>query len=315
MRTTSESDVLSMADLDAGTVAAVLAEAARLKRAPRGVQLRHHLLALIFEKPSLRTRVSFEVAMHELGGGCVVLRPEEIQMGMRETIGDIAQYLSRNVTVAALRVFAHATLEQFAAAATIPVINALSDREHPCQALADLLTIREHRGRLQGLQIAYLGDGNNVCHSLLLAGALTGVSVTAACPRGYEPDAAVLKQALSLGRPRGAVMRVVRDPAEAVRGADAVYTDVWTSMGQEREAAVRRRLFKPYQVNAALMRKAPEALVLHCLPAHRGEEITDEVIDSPQSVVFDQAENRRHAQKALLLYVLGALPVRRGVKR
>ncbi len=301
-------DILSVGDLSTEALEAVLAEAARLKRSPRGTQLRNHYLALIFEKPSLRTRVSFEVAMHELGGGCVVLRPEEIQMGKREAIGDIAAYLSRNVTVAALRVYAHSTLEEFAAAATIPVINALSDHEHPCQALADLMTIKEHAGRLRGLHIAYLGDGNNVCHSLMLAAGRAGVSVAVACPAGYEPSGTVVAQARAAGAPHGAKMLVLRDPRAAVRGADAVYTDVWTSMGQEREAQVRRKLFKPYQVNRTLLAHAPKALVLHCLPAHRGEEITDDVIDSAQSVVFDQAENRRHAQKALLLHVLGMLP-------
>lgn len=299
--------LLSVGDLTSAALQAILERSLALKRAPRAPLLAQHSLALIFEKPSLRTRVSFEVAMQELGGACVVLRPDEIQMGQRETIADIAAYLSRNVTVAALRVFAHGTLTQFAAAARIPVVNALSDWEHPCQALADVLTVREHCGRLAGVRLAYIGDGNNVCHSLLLAGALSGMQVRVACPAGYEPQAAVVAQARALGAAHGALIEIGHDPVAAVTGAAAVYTDVWTSMGQEQETAVRKQLFMPYQVNEQLMAHAPEAIVLHCLPAHRGEEITDAVIDSARSVVFDQAENRRHAQKAVLLHVLGLL--------
>lgn len=298
---------LSVGDVTATTLQTMLERSLALKRAPRSPLLAQHSLALIFEKPSLRTRVSFEVAMQELGGTCVVLRPDEIQMGQRETIADIAAYLSRNVTVAALRVFAHRTLTQFAAAAQIPVVNALSDWEHPCQALADVLTVREHCGRLAGVRLAYIGDGNNVCHSLLLAGALGGMHVRVACPPGYEPQAAVVAQAQALGKAQGAVIEIGHDPVAAVTGAAAVYTDVWASMGQEQEAAVRKQRFMPYQVNESLMAHAPTAIVLHCLPAHRGEEISDGVIDSARSVVFDQAENRRHAQKAVLLYVLGLL--------
>ncbi len=298
---------LSAGDVTAATLQAMLERSLALKRAPRSPLLAQHSLALIFEKPSLRTRVSFEVAMHELGGTCVVLRPDEIQMGQRETIADIAAYLSRNVTVAALRVFAHGTLTQFAAAAQMPVVNALSDWEHPCQAVADVLTVREHCGRLAGVRLAYIGDGNNVCHSLLLAGALGGMHVRVACPPGYEPQAAVVAQAQALGKAQGAVIAIGHDPVAAVTGAAAVYTDVWASMGQEQETAVRKQRFMPYQVNEQLMAHAPDAVVLHCLPAHRGEEITDGVIDSARSVVFDQAENRRHVQKAVLLYVLGLL--------
>ena len=303
-KVTARRNVLSVADLTAETFAALLADSRRLKRRPLTNDLRGRALALIFEKPSLRTRVSFDVAMLELGGACVVLRPDEIQMGKREAIRDVAAYLSRNVSIAALRVFAHQTLVEFAQHADIPVINALSDQEHPCQALADMLTILEHKQRLAGIRIAYIGDGNNVCHSLLLASALTGASMTVVCPAGYEPDRSVVRRARTLGAPHGSVIEVRHDPAAAA-GADVVYTDVWASMGQEAQAKARKRVFAPYQVNRALLATAPEAIVLHCLPAHRGEEITAEVLDGPQSVVFDQAENRRHAQKALLRYVTG----------
>lgn len=308
MSTDHRQDILSIADIAPAAMRAILDAGLRLKRAPHGTALSGECLALIFEKPSLRTRVSFELAAHELGGACIVLRPDEIQMGKREAICDIAAYLSRNVTIAALRVFAHDTLQKFAAAATIPVINALSDREHPCQALADVMTVLEHKGTLAGVRLVYVGDGNNVCHSLLLAAGSTGMHMTVACPQGYEPDAAIVTQAQSLGAAHGAVISVTHDPYVAATGADVIYTDVWASMGQEAEAAARRNVFAPFQVNRALLqRAAQDAIVLHCLPAHRGEEITDDVIDSPQSVVFDQAENRRHVQKAVLLYALGKL--------
>lgn len=303
-------DLLSIADLPPLALQAILAASRELKHASQATLLSGETLALIFEKPSLRTRVSFELAMQELGGRCIVLRPDEIQMGQREAVKDIAAYLSRNVTVAALRVFAHACLEEFAAAATIPVINALSDREHPCQALADLLTIQEHKGRLDGLRLVFVGDGNNVCHSLLLAAASTGMHMTVACPAGYEPDATVVAHASKLAAAHHATITITHDPMAAVTGADVLYTDVWASMGQEAERERRRVIFAPFQLNRRLVvRAAADAIVLHCLPAHRGEEITDDVIDSPQSVVFDQAENRRHVQKAVLLYALGKLHV------
>lgn len=299
--------LLSITDLAPGTLTDMLEKSIVLKRSPASDVLKGHTLALIFEKPSLRTRVSFELAMHELGGRALVLRPDEIQMGKREAVKDVAAYLSRNVTTAALRVFHHDTLTEFARYASIPVINALSDREHPCQALADLMTVLEHKKILAGLRIAYLGDGNNVCHSLMLAAAMTGVSVTVACPPGYEPGGQIMEKANRTGEPLNAVCTVVNDPDQAVADADVVYTDVWTSMGQETETEMRRREFAGFQLNSERLALAPGAIVLHCLPAHRGEEITDAVIDGPQSVVFDQAENRRHAQKAVLLYVLGLL--------
>ena len=263
-------------------------------------------LAMIFEKPSLRTRVTFEAGMTQLGGHAIYLAPSDIGLGTRESIPDAARNLSRWVNVIMARTFAHATVTELAAHATIPVINALSDQEHPCQALADFLTILEHQGTVAGLPLAYVGDGNNVCHSLLLLGALLGARLTVGCPPGYTPDALIVDRARTEAAKNGGEIRIEEDPQTAVQGAAVVYTDVWTSMGSETEAEERRRVFPPYQVNAALLAHAdPEAIVLHCLPAHRGEEITAEVLDGPQSVVLDEAENRLHVQKALLLELLG----------
>jgi len=296
--------VLSVTDLSAEEIDVILKDAIRLKKQPLSDDLKGHFLALIFEKPSLRTRVSFEIAIQEQGGGSLVLPPSAIQMGKREAIKDVAAYLSGNVTAATLRVFDHQTLVKFAEHATIPVINALSDIEHPCQALADIMAVLQHKGSLEGKRLMFIGDGNNVCHSLLLAGALTGLSVTVACPEGYEPDEKILTQARKIGVKKGAEFVVTNNPHEAAKNADAIYTDVWASMGQEDETAARKKIFQPFQLNSELLALAPEAIVMHCLPAHRGEEITDAVIDGPQSVVFDQAENRRHAQKALLRFLL-----------
>ena len=296
--------VLSVTDLSADEIDMILVEAIRLKKQPLSDDLKGHFLALIFEKPSLRTRVSFEIAIQEQGGGSLVLPPSAIQMGKREAIKDVAAYLSGNVTAATLRVFDHQTLVKFAEFATIPVINALSDVEHPCQALADVMTVLEHKGALKEKRMMFVGDGNNVCHSLLLAGALTGLSVTVACPNGYEPSDEILAKARELGEKSGAKFVVTHNPQEAAENADAIYTDVWASMGQEDEIEKRKQIFKDFQLNSELLKLAPNAIVMHCLPAHRGEEITDDVIDGPQSVVFDQAENRRHAQKALLRHLL-----------
>ncbi|MEN9937064.1 MAG: hypothetical protein RLZZ387_3643 [Chloroflexota bacterium] len=263
-------------------------------------------LALVFEKPSLRTRVAFEAGMSQLGGHGSYLSANDIDMGGRESVPDVARNLSRWVQAIAARVFKHSTVETLARYASIPVINALSDREHPCQALADMLTLHEHFGRVRGLRLAYLGDGNNVCNSLLLMGATLGVSVSVGCPQDYRPDPEILRLAEERAAESDATITVTASPAEAVAGADAVYTDVWASMGQEHEAARRRPVFQPYQLNAELMGQAAHgALAMHCLPAHRGEEVTAEVIDGPQSVVFDQAENRLHVQKALILTLLG----------
>ncbi len=295
-------DLLSMADLSPGELDLVLREALMFKESLRRGQvepsLRGKLVALIFQKPSTRTRVSFEAAVHHLGGKPVVLNASDIQLGRGETVSDTGKVLSRYVHAIALRTFAQEEVEELARAAEVPVINALTDLEHPCQVLADLLTIRERFGKLAGIRLAYLGDGNNVANSLALGCALAGMRYTAACPPGYEPDAGVLSMARKLAGEE--TIRVVNDPREAVRGSQVIYTDVWVSMGQE-DTPRRRNDLAPYQLNRELLEAADEeAVVMHCLPAHRGEEITDEVLDGPRSVVWDQAENRMHAQAALL---------------
>ncbi|MCS7172508.1 MAG: ornithine carbamoyltransferase [Armatimonadetes bacterium] len=302
-------DLLSMEDLSREEILEILDLASALKREQR-LQRPHRILpdrtlVLLFEKPSLRTRVTFEVAMRQLGGHTVYLTQQDVGLGVRETVGDVARNLSRWVDGIVARVFHHRTVEELAGAANVPVLNALSDREHPCQTLADLLTIREKLGTFQGAVVAWVGDGNNVCHSLLLGAAKVGLSVHVATPEGYEPDRTILESAQRHAARTGARIRLTHRPEEAVRGAQMVYTDVWTSMGQEAEQEKRRQVFAGFQVNEALLAHSPEALVMHCLPAHRGEEITDEVLDGPRSVVLDQAENRLHAQKALLALVLG----------
>lgn len=302
---------LSVTDLSPSAVETLLQRAASLKKAWRGSQthqgplLTGKTLAMVFEKPSLRTRVAFEAGMVQLGGHASYLSANDIDMGGRESVPDVARNLSRWVQAIAARVFYHATIEELARHATVPVVNALSDREHPCQAMADMLTLWERRRSLRGLQFAYVGDSNNVCHSLLLASGLLGIHMRIGCPLEYRPHPDVLSHAERLAADYGGSISITTSPAEAVEGADAVYTDVWASMGQEHEAARRRLIFQPYQVNASLMQQAqPDALVMHCLPAHRGEEITSDVLDGPRSVVFEQAENRLHVQKALILMLL-----------
>jgi ornithine carbamoyltransferase len=268
--------------------------------------LKGKALALLFEKPSLRTRVSFDVAMQQLGGHAVYLSPAEVGLGEREPVADVARVLSRYVDAIATRTFAQETVEELARWADVPVINALSDGEHPCQALADLLTIYEKKGRWRGLVLSFVGDGNNVARSLMLGSALAGMDFRIASPQGYGISTELVDKAKSLAAASGAAVVCVESPQEAVSGADVVYTDVWMSMGQEKEQAERQRAFSGYQVNAELLALAsPDAIVMHDLPAHRGEEIADEVIEGPQSVVFDQAENRLHAQKAVLSLILG----------
>ena len=303
---------LSAADLTRTDAEALLNRATDLKNELKtgghaNMPLRGKTLALVFEKPSLRTRVAFEAGMTQLGGHGSYLSANDIDMGGRESVPDVARNLSRWVNVIAARVFRHTTVVELARHSNVPVINALCDREHPCQALADMLTLREHfGGRLHGLKLAYVGDGNNVCHSLMLLGATLGVSVGVACPPDYRPDPEIVAQAEQRAAESDATIAISSSPGEIVVGANAVYTDVWASMGQEHEAARRRPVSQPYQLNGAMMAQAePNALVMHCLPAHRGEEITAEVIDGPQSVVFDQAENRLHVQKALILTLLG----------
>lgn len=258
-------------------------------------------LALIFEKPSLRTRTSFDVGIQQLGGYSLYLSPNEINLGKRESVYDVAKNLERMVQGIMIRTFGHDIVEGMAEYANIPIINGLTDYLHPCQAMADFLTLQEHKGKLKGLKLTYVGDGNNVAHSLMNAGARLGVDVTIACPRGYEPNLIAYQDAVDAAKKTGAKIEVVHDPKEGVKGADAIYTDVWASMGQETEAAQRKQIFSSYQVNSELMSYAKDdTLFMHCLPAHRGDEVTDEVIDSANSVVFDEAENRLHAQKAVM---------------
>jgi ornithine carbamoyltransferase len=261
---------------------------------------------MIFQKPSLRTRMTFEAGMLRLGGEAIYLAPSDIQMGSRESAADIGKNLERWVDGIMIRTFGHRIAVDLAASTKIPVINALTDLSHPCQAMADFLTLREHKGALSGLKLTYVGDGNNVCHSLLLAAARGGTKMAVATPAGYEPNPDVVRAARDDGRDTGFALTLTNSPEEAVSGADAVYTDVWASMGQETEKEARARIFAPYQVNARLMAHAKtDALFMHCLPAHRGDEVTDEVIDSRSSVVYDQAENRLHAQKAILIALMG----------
>ncbi|HEU5287525.1 MAG TPA: ornithine carbamoyltransferase [Candidatus Limnocylindria bacterium] len=298
----------SILDIDARELTELLGLAGELRtdRAARTMQLRGRTLAQIFEKPSLRTRLSFDVGMSELGGHCVYLSPQEVGLGRRESVADVARVVSRMVDAVVLRTNSHETIEEFARCSTIPVINGLSDLSHPCQALADILTISEKKGTdLHGVTIAYVGDGNNVLHSLMLVAALRGARMRVATPEGYEPHQRYIEASQRLAAEQRGSLDLLHDPVAAVTGADVVYTDVWTSMGQEQEYERRRRAFLGYQVNAQLLRHAkPDAIVMHDLPAHRGEEITDDVMDGPQSVVFDQAENRLHAQKAVLWWLL-----------
>jgi ornithine carbamoyltransferase len=298
--------LLSAADLSREQVLQLFRLTADLKQrwkaGHRGTPLAGRSVALIFEKPSLRTRVTFEVGVVQLGGRAVYLAGGEIGLGTRESVPDVARNLSRWVDAIAARVHAHETVETLARNATIPVINALSDFEHPCQALADWFTLWERGLDLSRIRLAWVGDGNNVLHSLMLVGALLGATIVMACPPGYEPDPRVLAQARRLG---GSV-EVTEDARKAATGADVLYTDVWTSMGQEAERETRLEAFSRYQINDTLLGFAkPAALVMHCLPAHRGEEITDSVLDGPRSIVLDQSENRLHAQKAVILDLLG----------
>jgi len=304
-------DFLSVLDLDAADFERCLQLAAQLKadralgrHAPTADALNGRHVALLFDKPSLRTRTTFEIGIRELGGHVVALQPD-VALGCREPVADVARNLERWVDAIVVRTFSQAILQEFAAAATrLHVVNALTDQEHPCQAIADFLTLQEHLGPMRGRTIAFVGDGNNVATSLAHAAALLGVHVHVASPEAYQLPHAVVQQATGAAR-LGARLRLFTDAADAVAGADAVYTDTWTSMGQEAEAGVRRRVFAPYQVNEALMALAkPGALFMHCLPAHRGEEVTADVFESEASVVFDQAENRLHGQKALLLMLL-----------
>ena len=299
-------DCLTLAEFSSDEVALILDEAVKIKAMQKSRipyrPLRGRTLAMVFQKPSNRTRVSFEVGMYQLGGHALSLSPQEIQMGKRETPSDTGRVLARYIDAIMVRTFDHEELEELAGAADVPVVNGLSDAHHPCQALADLLTVREEFGALEGVKIAYVGDGNNVAHSLAIACALTGAEFTIAHPEGHSPDPEVVETARKLG----AAPVLTQDPREAAAGTRVVYTDVWASMGQEDEAAERKEKFVPFRVDEELIGLAAEdAIFLHCLPAHRGEEVTAGVIDGPRSRVFDQAENRLHAQKALLYLLMG----------
>ena len=303
-------DLLTLKDWSSSEIFEVLDLAGKLKKENKERKfhplLKGKTLGMIFQKASTRTRISFEVAMWQLGGYALFLNPQDLQMGRGEPIKDTARVLARYLEGIMIRTFSHAEVEELAHYADIPVINGLTDTYHPCQALADVLTIREHKGNFQGLKVAYLGDGNNVAHSLILACAKVGLSASVACPAGYEPDEQVVDWARQSRLLSDSEIIVTNSPKEALNNADVVYTDVWASMGQEEEHQQRLKIFKLYQLNQELLKQAKlDAVVLHCLPAHRDEEITDEVIEGPQSVVMDQAENRLHAQKAVLALVMG----------
>ncbi|MFC1992358.1 ornithine carbamoyltransferase [Chloroflexota bacterium] len=303
-------DLLSIDDLSGEDIHLLISNAVDMKAEGWLSSLTAKTLALIFEKPSLRTRVSFELAMKQLGGETIDLSPDEVGLGKRESIPDIARVLERYVDCIAARTFSHQTLEILSSYSRVPVINALSDLEHPCQALADLLTIYEKKGELKGLTLAFVGDGNNVAHSLLLAASLTGVNFRIASPSGYKVQDTILNLAQEHATNSGSEISSSEQPSMAVSGADIVYTDVWTSMGQETESDQRRKTFASYQVNNELLSLAKEdAILMHPLPAHHGEEVAEGILDSPQSVVFDQAENRMHMQKALLAEMLGGLEI------
>ncbi|MGH7899125.1 MAG: ornithine carbamoyltransferase [Candidatus Binatia bacterium] len=298
-------DLLSIADLSRSDIEAIFALARTLKRALAAGRPHQRLAgrgaAMIFEKPSLRTRVTFEIGISQLGGSAVYLAPGDIRLGERESVADIARNLARWVDLIVARTFSHDVLVELARNATVPVVNALSDREHPCQVLADCFTLIEKRKRLAGLKVAFVGDGNNMVHSLMLAATRLGIDFRLACPGGYEPDGALVSEARRSTKGR---VTITHSVAEAVAGADVLYTDVWTSMGQEAEVASRREAFRGYQLNDETLALAkPGALVMHCLPAHRGDEITDSVLDGPQSIVLDQAENRLHVQKAIMVWL------------
>lgn len=299
-------DLISILDLSETELNELIAEAGRLKEQRRRNQSHKVLegknLAMIFEKSSTRTRISFEVGMNELGGNALFLNAEDLQIGRGEEIRDTARVTSRYVSGVMIRAYRHETITDFARYSSVPVINGLSDREHPCQILADILTIKEHRGYTRGVKVAWVGDGDNVCNSFILASAITGMEVVVASPAGYLPPEDIVSEA----RARGGSVKIVSEPKEAVMEADVVVTDTWVSMGDEAEREARLKAFRGFSVTAELMdHAADDAIFMHCLPAHRGEEVTDEVIESSQSVVFDEAENRLHAQKALLVRLLG----------
>ncbi|NWF53060.1 MAG: ornithine carbamoyltransferase [Nitrospirae bacterium] len=297
-------DFLRLKDLTSDEIELLLKRAVELKsgKDANKCPLIGKSIGMIFEKASTRTRVSFEVGIYQLGGNSIYLNPKDMQLGRGETIEDTAKTLSRYLDAVVIRTFSHKSLVDFASSSSIPVINGLSDLHHPCQALADMMTIIEKKGRLNGINLTYIGDGNNVANSLIEAASMMMINLKISCPEGFEPDAGILKEQKAFSKSE---IKIVRNPEEAAIGADVLYTDVWISMGQEKEEKQRKKKFKGYQLNKEILSFASkDAIVLHCLPAHRGEEITDDIIDSPQSVVFDQAENRLHTQKALLEFLL-----------
>lgn len=302
-------DIISVLDMKED-FEAIIQNAAKMKKEPRKGQksdpLKGKVLGMIFEKPSLRTRVSFEVGMAQLGGKALYIGPDEISIGKRESVSDVAKVLSRYVHCIMYRAFSNQNMRELAAHASVPVINGLDDLEHPCQCAADMLTILEKKQKLAGLNLVYVGDGNNVCNSLLLGAALVGMNMRVATPKDYRPNAEIVAKAQEIAKEKNCVIELMSNPFQAVEGADVVYTDTWVSMGQEHEKEVREKVFLPYQVNEKLTERAnKDYIFMHCLPAHRGLEVSAGVIDGPHSVVFDQAENRLHAQKAILLAVLG----------
>ena len=302
-------DIISVMDMK-DDFEDILASAVKMKKEPKKGSkqdvLKGKVLGMVFEKPSLRTRISFEVGMTQLGGKALYIGPDEVSIGKRESVSDVANVLSRYVNAIMYRAFSNQTMRELAKHASVPVINGLDDIEHPCQCAADLLTVLEKKGKLKGLQLVYVGDGNNVCNSLLLGCALTGMNMRAATPKDFKPNADIVAKAQEIAKEEGGRIETLSNPYQAVEGADVIYTDTWVSMGQEAEKQAREKLFLPYQVNDKLAEKAnKDYIFLHCLPAHRGLEVSAEVIDGPHSVVFDEAENRMHAQKAILVAVLG----------
>lgn len=301
-------DIISVLDMK-DDFEQILASAMRMKKEPKKGKkepLAGKVLGMVFEKPSLRTRVSFEVGMAQLGGKALYIGPDEVNIGKRESVSDVAKVLSRYVSAIMYRAFSNQIMRELAQHASVPVINGLDDMEHPCQCAADLLTVMEKKGKLKGLQMVYVGDGNNVCNSLLLGCALTGMHMRAATPKDFRPNADIVAKAQEIAKKTGSKIELLSNPFQACEAADVIYTDTWVSMGQESEKEQREKLFLPYQVNDKLAENAnKDWIFLHCLPAHRGLEVSAEVMDSPHSVVFDQAENRMHAQKAILVAVLG----------
>ncbi|NOY86349.1 MAG: ornithine carbamoyltransferase [Deltaproteobacteria bacterium] len=301
-------DFLTLRDLTSGELAGLVLRAWEMKHQPKGQNSSCPLIgksvALLFEKPSTRTRVSFEVGIYQLGGQSIFLSPRDVQLSRGEPLNDTARVLSRYLSALVIRTYSQETLEILAKEAGIPIINALTDLAHPCQIVGDLLTVKEYTVQMAGTRITYVGDGNNVANSLIIGCAAMGLNLALACPAGYDPDPAFLAEGQRRATENGGTVRVLRDPVEAAAGSQFLYTDVWTSMGQEEESGKRRRDLADYQLNGKLLDAAPGARIMHCLPAHRGEEITDEMMEHPDSIVFDQAENRLHAQKAILEWLL-----------